>query len=101
MTAAQVAGALPYEPPADLATPRRVFELVLRRDPCAYCAVRPSSRRAAKRYTVDHVEPRSQGGPNTIDNLVGACPTCNRAKGSHSLLLFLLWRGEAVDAGQA
>lgn len=95
---AAITAALPYEPPAHLGTPRTAYERVLRRDPCAYCAVRPHSSRAAKRSTIDHVEPRSMGGPNTIDNLAGACPACNAEKGSRSLLLFLLWRTEASSS---
>lgn len=49
---------------------------VLRRDShrCAYCA-RPAT-------TVDHVLPRSRGGPDSWENLVACCVRCNNLKGS-------------------
>lgn len=51
---------------------------VLRRDNhlCCYCG-RPAS-------TVDHVLPRSRGGPATWENLVACCLRCNNAKGSRT-----------------
>jgi 5-methylcytosine-specific restriction endonuclease McrA len=36
-------------------------------------------------YEADHVEPWSKGGPTKDENLVGACRTCNRSKGSKTL----------------
>lgn len=39
---------------------------------CQYCG-RPGD-------TVDHVHPRSRGGPNTWENCVCACAPCNRRK---------------------
>ncbi len=59
---------------------------VLRRDGfgCAYC----SDRKAA---TVDHVVPRSRGGPNTWENVVACCAPCNSRKGDR-LLHELGWR---------
>jgi hypothetical protein len=42
---------------------------------CAYCG-------ETRSLEWDHVIPRSQGGPDTIDNLVRACASCNRAKGA-------------------
>ena len=35
--------------------------------------------------TIDHVIPRSRGGPHTWDNLVSACKTCNHRKGGKLL----------------
>lgn len=32
-------------------------------------------------FSIDHVLPRSRGGTNALDNLVGCCLTCNQAKG--------------------
>ena len=54
---------------------------VLRRDDyrCQYCG------QAGSRLTVDHIVPRRLGGPYSWDNLVTACPTCNRRKGGRSL----------------
>ena len=40
---------------------------------CAYCGVTGSLH-------ADHRTPLSRGGPNSIDNIVPACPTCNLKK---------------------
>lgn len=49
---------------------------VLRRDNhvCQYCG-------SSKRLTLDHVIPRSKGGPHTWNNVVTACERCNSRKG--------------------
>jgi 5-methylcytosine-specific restriction endonuclease McrA len=51
---------------------------VLRRDEhrCAYCGGHAA--------TVDHVLPRSRGGPDTWDNLVACCVRCNNLKGNRT-----------------
>jgi 5-methylcytosine-specific restriction endonuclease McrA len=51
---------------------------VLRRDGhrCQYCGSRD-------RLTLDHVLPKSRGGPDSWDNLVAACVPCNNKKGNH------------------
>ena len=41
---------------------------------CQYCGSRSN-------LTVDHVVPRSKGGPSTWDNIVASCAPCNRRKG--------------------
>ncbi len=49
---------------------------ILRRDrkTCQYCGkVEPS-------MTIDHIVPKSQGGLDTWENLVCACPACNNRK---------------------
>ncbi len=47
---------------------------------CQYCGERfPSTK-----LTLDHVIPRSRGGPNSWQNLVAACMACNQAKGSRT-----------------
>lgn len=53
---------------------------VFRRDDhtCQYCG-------STKRLTLDHVIPRSKGGPHTWDNVVTACETCNSTKGDRLL----------------
>jgi len=33
---------------------------------------------------LDHVHPWSKGGPDTVDNLVAACATCNSRKGDRT-----------------
>ena len=54
---------------------------VLRRDDyrCQYCG------HESNRLTVDHIVPRRLGGTYSWDNLVAACPTCNRRKGGRPL----------------
>lgn len=58
-------------------TKREVF----RRDNhrCQYCGTTTS------RLTIDHVIPRHMGGRHQWDNLVTACPQCNRRKGGRRL----------------
>jgi len=41
---------------------------------CQYCGSRSSH------LTVDHVIPRSKGGPSTWENIVASCAPCNRRK---------------------
>lgn len=44
----------------------------------------------------DHVDPRSRGGSNRLDNLVLACSDCNSAKSDTPVEEWLLaWIGEA------
>jgi 5-methylcytosine-specific restriction endonuclease McrA len=43
---------------------------------CQYCGSRTN-------LTVDHVVPRSKGGPSTWDNIVASCAPCNRRKGDN------------------
>lgn len=48
---------------------------VLRRDGhrCQYCG-------STKKLTLDHVQPKSRGGPHSWDNVVTACEPCNLKK---------------------
>ena len=54
---------------------------ILRRDGyrCQYCG------RKTSQLTIDHVVPRYRGGPHSWENLVAACPQCNRRKGGRTL----------------
>jgi len=47
---------------------------------CQYCQKKLSRIEA----TFDHVLPRSQGGDSSWENLVIACPPCNRKKGGRT-----------------
>lgn len=47
---------------------------------CQYCGERPGT----SELTLDHVLPRSRGGPMTWENVVAACKQCNRDKGSRT-----------------
>ncbi|OLP15769.1 HNH endonuclease [Leptolyngbya sp. 'hensonii'] len=53
---------------------------VLRRDghACQYCG-------STRKLTLDHVIPKSKGGPHTWDNVVTACEPCNLKKGNQLL----------------
>jgi len=46
---------------------------------CQYCGTR------TRDLTLDHVIPRSKGGPHTWENLVSACKACNHRKGGKNL----------------
>jgi 5-methylcytosine-specific restriction endonuclease McrA len=54
---------------------------VFRRDQytCQYCG------RKTGKLTMDHVVPRYRGGQYSWDNLVSACPACNRRKGGKTV----------------
>jgi 5-methylcytosine-specific restriction endonuclease McrA len=54
---------------------------IFRRDNyiCQYCG-QPSAH-----LTVDHIIPRFRGGQYSWENLVTACPQCNRRKGGRTL----------------
>jgi 5-methylcytosine-specific restriction endonuclease McrA len=57
-------------------TKREIF----RRDnyTCQYCG------KTTTVLTIDHVLPRHRGGQHSWENLVAACPTCNRRKGGRT-----------------
>jgi len=45
---------------------------------CQYCSITfPESK-----LTLDHVTPRSKGGPKTWENIVTSCKKCNQKKGN-------------------
>ncbi len=54
---------------------------IFRRDDytCQYCGT------SSQHLTIDHVIPRHRGGQHTWENLVAACPSCNRHKGGRLL----------------
>jgi 5-methylcytosine-specific restriction endonuclease McrA len=60
---------------------------IMRRDDyrCQYCGRRLS------RLTIDHIVPRRLGGQHRWDNLVSACPGCNRKKGGKTLRAASMW----------
>jgi hypothetical protein len=60
--------------PAEREALRRRFQFR-----CGYCGV--SERDAGAELTVDHFQPRSQGGLHEPDNLVYCCHACNEFKG--------------------
>ncbi len=54
---------------------------VFRRDnfTCQYCGLQ------SHHLTIDHIIPRHRGGKHTWENVVSACPQCNRRKGGKTL----------------
>jgi 5-methylcytosine-specific restriction endonuclease McrA len=50
---------------------------------CIYCG-------SDSNLTLDHVKPRCRGGRNDASNLVAACRSCNRSKGSSDVLDWFL-----------
>ena len=54
---------------------------------CAYCGAK--DWKSSKHFNLDHVVPRSAGGPTNIRNLVWACRPCNEKKGSRPVEEFL------------
>ena len=58
--------------------PRRCWTLSIG---CAYCG--------AEATTLDHVVPKARGGRNAEENLWPCCQSCNLAKGSTPLLVWL------------
>jgi hypothetical protein len=63
------------------------YKRLLRHDPCAYCGM-PFDERYP--HEIDHIVPRSQGGPNHWSNYIGACGGCNICKLDWSMLTWLL-----------
>lgn len=58
--------------------PDQIKALLLRQLPmCAFCHRHLTPHKA----TIEHLEPRSQGGMGIVPNLVLACEPCNLAKG--------------------
>ena len=71
--------------------------LVRQKGRCAYCNILMVDSKIGKegdrRWSIDHVVPRSKGGEDTQENTVAACAACNTAKGDMDEQLFL---GSAV-----
>lgn len=61
--------------------PKLTRREIFRRDhfTCQYCG------KHTKELTIDHVFPRHLGGQHTWENVVAACPECNRKKGGKIL----------------
>lgn len=59
---------------------------------CAYCdgALKPFRRDGeSDGFCIEHVVPKSAGGPDNIANYVPACLGCNSSKGAEHVLLFI------------
>lgn len=62
------------------------YRQTMRLDPCSYCG-RPSQPGQA----LDHIVPRSYGGPDDSSNRTSACRSCNSSKQQSPLLIYLGW----------
>ena len=67
----------------------KLFDDIYARDGgrCVYCGMQarrpgPGVKRAPDLATLDHVVPKSFGGPLHRDNLVLACSACNNERGT-------------------
>lgn len=59
---------------------------MLRRHPfCVYCGWGLTEEDA----TLDHIQPRSKGGTDALENLVLSCRLCNKRKGHMSFQQFM------------
>jgi 5-methylcytosine-specific restriction endonuclease McrA len=54
---------------------------------CVYCG-KADYDNHDRRYEIDHVQPRSRGGPDKVSNLVYACKPCNDKKGNKTAAEF-------------
>lgn len=54
---------------------------------CCYCGDK-------NRLSADHLFPTKRGGPNSGDNLVWACRSCNSSKGARDMLEWLAGRNQ-------
>jgi|TARA_R110000823_G_C15896979_1_gene496562 5-methylcytosine-specific restriction endonuclease McrA len=48
---------------------------------CQYCSIRAKTKFD---LTLDHIVPKSRGGPKTWDNIVSSCHQCNEKKGART-----------------
>jgi hypothetical protein len=51
-------------------------------DRCEYCHISQLGQEAT--FHVDHVHPRHEGGPSTLENLALACVSCSLRKGART-----------------
>jgi len=56
---------------------------------CAYCRITLEGA-----YEIDHIEPIALGGTNDLSNIALVCRTCNRSKGSKTMMQ---WIGLSVE----
>jgi hypothetical protein len=59
---------------------RRVRERAA--EQCEYCGLAQAGQEAT--FHVDHVQPRRDGGPTTLENLALACVSCSLRKGART-----------------
>lgn len=62
---------------------------------CAYCGIKLGSD-----WHVDHVVPVSKGGPDSFENYVPSCPSCNVSKNGTHVVKFIKRRLEGDSSAQ-
>jgi hypothetical protein len=73
---------------ADKEVRQKVWELTGGR--CTYCDCQlENGGTVGASFVVEHVVPRSCGGPDNIANYVPACASCNNSKGDRHVLQFI------------
>jgi len=64
---------------------------------CCYCGIRTTEVQGFKySATVEHIIPKSQGGPDDLDNYALACYKCNNDRGDKPLEQYLRERDQRV-----
>jgi hypothetical protein len=65
-----------------MAVPELLRQTVIQRADgrCEYCLLSQFAQEAT--FHIDHIVPRSAGGPTTLENLALACVTCSLRKGA-------------------
>lgn len=59
---------------------------------CPYCGDKMTLRSGFKQATIEHIIPKSKGGPNKEFNYMAVCSKCNSASGILPLANFLIMK---------
>jgi hypothetical protein len=65
--------------------------------PCEYCHKPMNGVPKLSRVTMDHVHPRSAGGPTAAWNTAWCCERCNGDKGNKLIWTWLMWLRDVGD----
>lgn len=72
-------------------TANRIKELIkLQKNKCACC------KQHLMKYHVDHIQPISKGGSNSIENIQILCPRCNQTKSNRDPIEFMNMNGYLI-----
>lgn len=67
---------------------------------CCYCGISTTideqNREQDNAATIEHVKPKSKGGPDAMDNCVMACRKCNNERGSSCPYWFSDWKAGKI-----
>lgn len=84
-------------------SPIPLMRKVMSRDPCVYCGVKLKRSGARhdeaklppnkpRKWTLDHIHPKTAGGQRDWYNCAPTCASCNNHKGNQTLLEWLLYK---------